>query len=165
MKKIWLRNRRKYTLIDDDDFDRVKKYIWAMKPNGYAYRTSKSIYLHRFIMRANIGQYVDHINGKPLDNQKHNLRFCSFQQNTWNRHTKGTQGVSFTESKKWRAYIFVNKKQKWLGIYDKKEDALRAFNTAAVFYRGKYAFINKIPQGGSNGKEIKKSPNQTSPQM
>lgn len=86
--------------IDDDDFDKIKKYNWraqVMKRTGYdqiyvishqriAPYKNKTIYLHRLIMNCPEGMVVDHINGDTLDNRKVNLRVCTRSENLLNRH-------------------------------------------------------------------------------
>jgi hypothetical protein len=88
-------------------------------------------------------QDVDHINGNKSDNRPHNLRECSRTENLRNRSKVGKSGVvgvcRFNQNGKWRAYIKVNGKQKHLGYFEKKADAVAARNIAALEYYGEYA--------------------------
>ena len=66
--------------------------------------------MHRQIMNAPDGVPVDHKNRLPGDNRRDNLRFCNFQQNTFNRrvapHSSRFQGVHFYKTYgKWVAHI------------------------------------------------------------
>jgi len=91
MKKILLENTGNYTLIDDDDFEKVLSFgKWHESDTGYAvkrgkvYGKSSTIRLHRVITDPPKGVEVDHINGNRLDNRKKNLRVVSHAINTWN---------------------------------------------------------------------------------
>ena len=87
---------------------------------------------------------VDHINLNPLDNRKMNLRICTKQQNEMNRplrnnNTSGITGVSlYKQTNKWRAYIEYNQKYIHLGLFDTKEDAIKARKQAEIKYFGEY---------------------------
>ena len=50
------------------------------------------------------------------------------------RNTSGYAGVSKTANNTWRAYIFVNHKQVWLGAYKTKEEAAAARAEAEKTY-------------------------------
>ncbi len=67
------------------------------------YKNKKYFSLPRFILKAKKGQIVDHINRKPLDNRRCNLRIVSSRQNALNRRLKsntGYIGVSKTKRAK-----------------------------------------------------------------
>ena len=79
------------TLVDDDDVSRLAEagpwhtgkhlrtqYVWHTGPGG------KALLMHRFLMGAQDGQQVDHVNSDGLDNRKENLRLCSVSQNQAN---------------------------------------------------------------------------------
>lgn len=139
MKQIML-TQGKFTVIDDEDFDRVNQHKWYFD-NGRAikndtmvdYKRGKRILLHRFIMGATDGQMVDHIDQDPLNNQKSNLRFTNQSQNQLNRgknknNTSGYKGVSFNKrQKKWFAHKSIMGKKIFLGYYKTKEEAHEAY--------------------------------------
>lgn len=102
-------------------------------------------------MRACPNEIVDHINHKPLDNRKCNLRICSPQQSVGNiaqhkNNTSGYKGVTLFKNKKtgqsyWRARI--NYKRKEHITYHKKiEDAIKSYDNMAKKYYGEFAFTN-----------------------
>ena len=85
---------------------------------------------------------VDHINGDTLDNRKKNLRFATNQQNAWNAKRKinnstGYKGVRIHRIRKkdrniiYRAGIFINGKDNFLGLFLDKKKAARIYNKAA----------------------------------
>ena len=79
-------------LVDDDFTEFLKVKTWSIlvkDSRNYVITTFapdyKHVYLHRLIMGAKKGEFVDHINGNCLDNRKCNLRICTQQQNNRNR--------------------------------------------------------------------------------
>jgi len=66
----------------------------------------RHILLSRFIMDAKKGQIIDHINRKPLDNRRTNLRLVNKRQNNLNKKCKngtGFIGVCI-KNRKWGKY-------------------------------------------------------------
>lgn len=144
MKKIYL-NKEKYTLVDDSDLEYLIHFKWRFNTTGYATRTFCSISMHRVIMKAQKGEYVDHINGDKLDNRKSNLRLVSNQQNCWNtKKRKRPYGVCKTKHGTWRAYCRDEGKQKSLKWWKTKEDAMKAYDNYIIKKRGKFAVTNKM---------------------
>lgn len=151
--------------VDDEDFLFLSKHRWYITSRGYAqadfskeFRPSEvkklKITMHRLVMKAKKGQYIDHINRSKLDNRKENLRFVTASQNSINiaksRKTKsGFKGVFYypwnCKSRPWQVGIGVNRKYKYIGSYATVEEAAEAYNNAALKYHGEYAFLNKIP--------------------
>lgn len=91
--------------------------------------------LHRILAEAFIPnpdnkRCVDHIDGDVTNNTIQNLRWVTHQENQFNRHVhKGEyRGVSFMKAKgKWRARIFINGKEKHLGLFDTAKEASECF--------------------------------------
>ncbi|MCF7843891.1 HNH endonuclease [Candidatus Gracilibacteria bacterium] len=133
-------------MIDDEDLELVSKKNWRLQKNGYVSESkSDGVYLHRYVMNAQKGEYVDHINHNPLDNRKSNLRICTNAENSWNKNHKRLVGVAKTtrmRSKTWRAYITVNKKWIHLGYFKTKEEGAIAYNIAVKEYRDSYSSVN-----------------------
>lgn len=130
--------------IDLEDIERVNKYTWGRSANQYVECRELNIYLHRFIMNCPKDMEVDHINHNGLDNRKENLRIVTHKQNKFNNpilstNTSGVTGVSWSKQKnKWRAYITIDDKQKSLGYYFNKEDAIKARKEAEEKYFGEF---------------------------
>lgn len=153
--------QNKYTLIDDEDYERVMNHRWyassKTRANSYAKTSirdslgnSKKLYLHRLIMEVYDPKIkVDHINGNGLDNRKCNLRLCGIKQNTQNRkfynNTSGYKGVVWDKwSNSWKAQIGVDDKNIHLGRFKNKKDAAIAYNNAALTYFKEFASLNVI---------------------
>jgi hypothetical protein len=144
-----------FTIIDDNDCDKVSKYKWWLDDKGYPYtviskhgRNQKNVRLHRFIL--NFPQWkTDHKNRNKLDNRKQNLREATHTQNMHNVGKKNITskskyiGVSFREDRnKWRAYIWINSKYVTLGHYATEEEAVIARDKAVKSIRGEFGVLN-----------------------
>jgi len=130
-------------LIDLEDVERVRKHKWSLNDKGYVRCRvrGKTVYLHRFLLGAEPGQEVDHINLNKLDNRKRNLRFCEHVQNCWNRASTN-RGVRMVRgrnlTKKFHAKITVNGVTKHLGYYLTPEEALEARLKAEEEFFGEF---------------------------
>jgi hypothetical protein len=99
--------------------------------------------------------HVDHINGNRSDNRIENLRVATNQENSKNskRHkgnTSGVTGVYWSKrANKWQAYICVDGKQTYLGVFKYLEDAERARKDAEVKY-GFHKNHGRVEKLGSN---------------
>ena len=155
MKEIQLTHGR-IALVDDILFAEFSKLKWSFH-QGYAKRNFPKktggrvlMGMHRFIMNAQKGQEVDHIDGNRLNNQRSNLRICSHSQNQMNRamaanNTSGFKGVVWDKNvNKWRSEIKINKIKKCSGYFVDKKDAAVAYNNAARKYFGEFARLNII---------------------
>lgn len=118
-------------LIDLEDLERVIEYKWT--DMGHYFKSQKlGTYLHRFILKYDGKQDVDHINGDKLDCRKSNLRVVSHSLNASNqklssRNKSGVIGVSYDSTrKKWKSEIKVNKERFNLGRFENIEDAITA---------------------------------------
>ena len=107
----------------------------------------KNYFAHRIIyclMTDEWPEYeIDHIDGNGLNNKWANLRAATRSQNNMNR--KGLKGVTWDKGrKKWFAKIKKNHKQYFLGRYNNKEDAIQAYNKAALKHFGEFAKLNEM---------------------
>ena len=145
----------KYTILDMDDYDRAIESMinWHTgKRKGIIYavggKKGKIILLHRFIMEAQPGEEVDHINGDGLDNRRSNLRLCTHAENQHNRgkqknNKSGYKGVSLTSGgKRYTALIKANGIQHRLGYFTDPVDAARAYDKAALELHSEFALLN-----------------------
>lgn len=114
-------------------------------------KNSIVVLLHHVILVRILGREIqkgempDHINGNGLDNRRENLRLATSAQNNMNKSKQtnnhsGYKGVVFhKQSGKWRARIYVDGKQKSLGLFATPELAHRAYYQAAIEYFGDFA--------------------------
>lgn len=155
-----------FALVSPEDFECVAAFKWQSwfrksKPSEvYATRTFKKngkhgrIWMHRFIVGAESGEFVDHRNGNGLDNRRGNLRRCTNQENQRNvvrsprQKRGGFKGVRPSNGR-WAAYIRAGKrgndgksKTLHLGTFDEQVDAARAYDAAALKYFGEFASLN-----------------------
>ena len=94
--------------------------------------------VHRLVAQAYLENYsedlqVDHIDRVRTNNCLDNLRMVTGQQNRFNRSK--IKGYTWDKlAKKWRAYIYLNKKKHHLGFFDNEDDARRAYLDAKEIY-------------------------------
>lgn len=137
------------TIIDSDDYEKVKKYSWRIRL-GYAtteYQINKIrhlVFLHRLINNTPDNLFTDHINRKKLDNRKCNLRNCTKQQNAFNSpyrsdSSSGIKGIDYAKrEKRWRVRIRMNGKDIGLGYYKTKTEAIEARINGMKKYFGEF---------------------------
>jgi hypothetical protein len=104
---------------------------------------------HRLAWLYMTGQWpeaaVDHRDMNGLNNRWDNLRAATKSQNAANtklhaRNTTGRKGVSYVpKMKKYRASIFINGRQKWLGYFESVDLAHQAYAAAATEKSGEFA--------------------------
>jgi hypothetical protein len=88
---------------------------------------------------------IDHVNSVRNDNRISNLRLATRGENLRNlstpsHNTSGVKGVSWHKARNsWRATIKLNKRSMHLGNFETKEDAAKAYASAAVFLFGEFA--------------------------
>lgn len=144
-----------FAIVDEADFERLNRSSWHASENaqGTVYaarrhmRGGPSIQMHREILGAEPGQYVDHRYGNTLDNRRANLRLCTSAENNWNRRrinaACGFKGVNYNNGT-WRARITVAGKVLALGYFSTAEAAARAYDAAAVVHFGEFAATNEM---------------------
>jgi len=149
----------KFTIVDDEDFEKLNQFKWCYSSQGYATRNISKhrehiahLKIHRVIMGAKKGEIVDHINRNPLDNRKQNLRICTYAENLRNsqkqhNNTSGYIGVhkKFKNREKcWYAQIGYNTKKIYIGVFKTKEEAAIAYNKKAKELFGDFAVLNNL---------------------
>jgi hypothetical protein len=152
MKEIQL-TKGFVTLVDDDDYEWLNRWKWHYS-HGYAMRRiskhGKFIHMSRLILGIKSSKiFADHIDRNGLNNQRSNLRVATRSQNNANRTIIGSSGflgVFRTSAKKesWFARVNKNGKRYYLGSFDNKIDAAKAFNEAAIKIHGEFANLNQV---------------------
>jgi hypothetical protein len=158
--RIPLRNKDKviveYALVDEDDFEKVNKYKWHLS-HGYAQGIveNKPIKLHHFILKKpEKGNVIDHINQDKCNDSKLNLREVSRSMNGHNQikntnieSTSKYKGVCWDmNAKKWTSKCNIEKKNDFLGYFEKEEEAAKAYDI--------YTFI-KLKKKANNNNLVK----------
>lgn len=138
-------------LIDTNVLEKLKFlnskwYVVACGTNGSFYIMTtfknKKFYLHRFLMDAEKGEEIDHINRDTLDNRRSNLRKVDRKSNCQNmkpHSNTGLKGVTWIEKeKKYKAQIVVDYKNIYLGRFNNPENAYKVVEEA----KRKYGYID-----------------------
>lgn len=142
---IWNRVRRvvAWALVDDEDYPMVARLRWHLGGDGYAVhsykppgRSPRVLPMHRLIMPPPDGLQIDHINGRPRDNRKANLRVCNQTQNQWNRVQRGV--THDKRSGLWLARIQHNGVKETVGWFRSERAALAAYRKRAKELRGRF---------------------------
>lgn len=142
-------------IIDVADLHHVEGWSWSalVSPRRtavYACRVErrKMILMHRSILGATAGDFVDHKDGNGLNNCRSNIRTCSQSENNRNMplrsdNASGLKGVIWDErNKKWRSEICADGKRIFLGRFSTAEKAYDAYADAAVKLFGEFVRVS-----------------------
>ena len=137
MKRLLI-GKNKYALVDNADYDKLRKFKWSpmtRKRTTYAFRTfyradglRTSVYLHRVVTNASDGLEVDHINGNGLDNRRENLRVVSKTVNMRNsyKHRSGViPGIHKRPDGRYTIQQWARGTVQYVGSARTIEDAIR----------------------------------------
>ena len=153
-------SKNKEFYFDLEDYEKIKDYCWNVKYDNYVETstrkliegTSKSLSLHRVVMGIDDRNiYIDHINHKPNDNRKQNLRLVTPSQNQANTktpisNTSGVKGVHYCSTRhKWIASIKVNKKS-YSKSFEIKNDAILYRKYLEDKYQKEYSYKNSVKE-------------------
>ena len=103
-----------------------------------------------FCFPVNKTKLHDHKDKNKLNNQRANIRLSDKSKNAHNRkvninNTTGLRGVCYhKKAKKYTANITLNKKSIYIGLFDNKKLAAKAYNKKALELFGEFANLNKI---------------------
>lgn len=154
MKEIAL-SKDMVALVDDEDYERLSAVNWhAERAPGertwYAYRRtivdgrSLRISMHAEVKPTPDGMMLDHKDHNGLNNQKSNLRPCTYIQNRMNSRPHLGKKYKGTHKNKRRfgAQICINEKRTYIGNYGTEEEAARAYDKVAFALYGEFAYLN-----------------------
>ena len=120
---------------NESDWKFLKSFCWVKGKDGYPVTrlpNRVNVRFHQMVLDIPKGMYCDHVSRNRLDNTRNNLKIVSPAENSKNKsllsnNKSGCTGVCYYKrSNKWRAYLTTDGKQKTLGYFDKKEDAIKA---------------------------------------
>ena len=142
-------------LIDSEDHHLIDGFVYSFDAAGYLYRNTRKhegvekrhrLYLHRQVMNAKPGQFVDHINRNKLDNRRCNLRFVTLQESGQNISGQKTsksriRGVHWCQRERcWYVKFYHRQKWHYIGRFKDLAEATGAAHRAASelypFYSG-----------------------------
>ncbi len=137
MKEIHL-TQSKVALVDDEDYERLKKHKWyAHLHRRIYYARRKEIggaaieMHHEIIGKPTDGLITDHIDGNGLNNQRNNLHHVTVRENGQKRmHPKSSSfpGVTWHKRhRKWMSQIEIEGKNKYLGLFNTEINAFRIY--------------------------------------
>ena len=104
--------------------------------------------VHRYLLKAQNGQYVDHKDLDIYNCARDNIRLCTKSQNHMNRgvnknNTSGYKGVlCMARSGNYRAVCKKDRKDYFGGTYASAEIAARMYDKLAVKLHGEFARLN-----------------------
>lgn len=150
--------------VEDADLAQLRWHARVSEGRVYAARRESGRdrqYLHRLILERKLGcpipsdRQTDHKNRDTLDNQRENLRSATPSENSANRERRSAntgsapgslfRGVFWHKrTGKWYARIKCGGKNRWLGTFDREEEAARAYDRAALVTFGGFAILNNV---------------------
>lgn len=165
-------NKGYQTMVDDEDYENLSKNKWyaAVYKTGYVYavrgvrptgKHMKQIRMHRQILGVTDPEtVVDHKDGNTLNNQRSNLRICSYVENCRNRRKDRRKGIPCSSQYKGvslvkslgRYMASIKTSERWvnLGYFNNEIDAAIVYNEAAKIHHGEFARLNVIPEHKPN---------------
>lgn len=159
---IKLSGSKKYAIVDDADYVYLSQWKWNLDNCGYARRGIKvsgknvTVRMHRQVNGTPDGFFTDHINHNKLDNRKSNLRTVTNSQNKANEplranNTSGFKGVTrHTSTGKWMARIKIDRRYRYIGLFNDEKSAANAYDMVARNIFGEYAFTNRLIKKHAN---------------
>ena len=156
MKELKIVNSNKVCLVDDEDYDRLSKFRWYLGVYDRVFRT----YFKYALKFGNVSianevmqdykSMFDHKNRNGLDEQKHNLRRCSYSQNNCNvskrkKTSSSFLGVCFHKRDLvFEAYVSKNYVCHHAGYFDDEIEAAVARDKLAIKLHGEFASLNTL---------------------
>lgn len=153
-KTITFQFGRHAVILDADDALKFVGVPLWVSSHGYvrvrAHDGRNEKYVHRIVMGAGKGEYVDHIDGNKLNNSKSNLRLCTNQENSCNARLRtnnksGVKGVYWSNGRmKWEAQITSKGVRHALGRFNTFKEAVAARRYAEDALQGEFSALNGV---------------------
>ena len=132
-----------YAYIDVEDVPLLEGYHFSLNSKGYAYDSSKDMLLHRLIMDAKDGEFIDHIDNNPLNDTRINLRKCTQAENNANRKSLNKLGVKNIRYRFDKQKFYVEFKGHGGKMFDSFYKAYEYRNKKAVELFNDYAYLQE----------------------
>ena len=152
---IEIKNRKdniiEEVLVDDNIWYELKKNTWTKSGKYYEAVIDKQRYhMHRYLMKAQKGDIVDHINGNKKDNRVSNLRITTHSVNNHNKKGYGSskfRGVTYSKREnKWQGAVIKDTIYYSCGSYDLEIQAVIAVNIKTNELYGENAHLHDISE-------------------
>lgn len=144
-------------IVDSIDAEEAKKFplkaLQGKQPDNYRIFDRDGRQIGRIILARKLGrplrkdEYCDYVDHNQFNCRRSNLRVATATQirqhrRTFKNNISGYKGVVYVKRDKvWKARIWVNGRQIWLGKFDSKYDAHIARCEAAILYHGEFACL------------------------
>ena len=147
-----------HAIVDAEDYKALSRHKWSVQPSRtgatcYAKRTCRGrlVLMHREIMKAPKGMFVDHINGNGLDNRRCNLRLCTPRQNACNKNKQRNArhrfvGVRPCGKNTYQATVMHKGETYRGGTFTDEVEAAKARDRLALELHGPFARLNFPPE-------------------
>lgn len=124
--------------------DRINKFGY-LRVVLYKYGNTKNKSVHQIVAESFLNHTVfgmelviNHKNFIRNDNRVENLEIVTARENSNQKHIESTSkyvGVHFHKlSNKWQSQIYINGKQKYLGLFDNEIDAHNSYQKAKELF-------------------------------
>jgi len=118
---------------------------WEIKFNYTSYLAHRLIFLYH---HGYLPEFIDHIDGDPLNNKINNLRPATTSQNQYNKKVHktnklGIKGVYLHKiTGKFEARISANGVRQYLGLFKSADQAGEAYKKASIQKHGEFSIFN-----------------------
>ena len=139
----WIAHQRRPDLIGTIAGFRQSQGYTEINVDNRKYKAHRLAWL--YVYGAWPSKSIDHENRIKNDNRIDNLRDATKAQNEQNKglrasNVSGATGVYWSKAaKKWQAYITVNQRAKYLGVFEEKDIAISVRREAERQYFGEFA--------------------------
>lgn len=160
VKELWINGVP--VSISVEDYPKIQGHTWYISNSrGFLYvrtqgnKRGEKIYLHRFLLDAEKGQYVKFLNNNTLDCTRENIKLVTSQElaftrrKTKNTRTSQYKGVFYNKqysvrNNPWMAIIKLKGKTACIGFFKTEIEAALAYNTTAKDLFGPLAKLNPV---------------------